>query len=126
MVAEYLLDTNPVIDFFNGKLPLAGKSFITEIVPSISVISYIELFSNKNIPETEWNQLVGFIQIAEIYDLTKEIVAQTITLRQSFKIKTPDAIIAATALVHNRKLITRNVSDFKRIPGLAIIDPYNL
>ena len=61
-----------------------------------------------------------------IYDLKKEIVEQTIILRQNFKIKTPDAIVAATALVHNRKLITRNISDFKNIPGLTIIDPYNL
>lgn len=61
-----------------------------------------------------------------IYDLAKEIVERTIILRQNFKIKTPDAIIAATALVYNRKLITRNNSDFKKIPGLLVIDPYVL
>lgn len=126
MVEDYLLDTNPIIDFFNSKLPLTGKKLITEIIPSISVISYIELLSNKNIPKLEWNALEDFLQIAQIYDLTKEIVTQTIFLRQSFRIKTPDAIIAATALVHNRKLITRNLSDFKNIPGLTLIDPYNL
>jgi len=35
----------------------------------------------------------------------------------------PDAIIAATALVSNLALTTRNVSDFKNIPGLKIINP---
>ncbi|MFN8360622.1 MAG: PIN domain-containing protein [Candidatus Kapaibacterium sp.] len=34
----------------------------------------------------------------------------------------PDAIIAATAIVHQRTLITSD-SDFKNIPGLLVIDP---
>lgn len=41
MVELYLLDTNPVIDFFNGKLPEKGKKLISEIEPVISVITYI-------------------------------------------------------------------------------------
>lgn len=126
MVELFLLDTNPVIDFFNGRLSITGKNFISDIEPAISVISHIELLSNKNIPAEEWKRLLDFIQITKIYDLKKEIIKQTIELRQNFKIKTPDAIIAATALTHNRKLVTRNVSDFKAIPGLIVIDPYNL
>lgn len=57
MVEQYLLDTNPVIDFFNGSVPIAGKNFIARIEPAISIISYIEMFSNKNVPKLEWNQL---------------------------------------------------------------------
>lgn len=126
MVGMYLLDTNPVIDFFNRKLSEEGKKLISEIEPVISVITYIELFSNNNISEEEKEKLSEFVKIAVIYDLSKEIVERTITLRQNFKIKTPDAIIAATALVYNRKLITRNNSDFKKIPNLFVIDPYDL
>ena len=126
MVDLYLLDTNPVIDFFNKKLPQEGKNLIASIEPAISVISYIELFSDKNISKEETILLTDFIKISVIYELRKEIVEQTIILRQNFKIKTPDAIIAATALAHNRKLITRNNSDFKKIPGLIVIDPYKL
>jgi len=96
------------------------------IEPSISVITHIELLSNKNIPPDEWKKIIDFIQIAAIYELTKEVVEKTIALRQNYKIKIPDAIIAATSLVHNQKLITRNISDFKNITGLTIIDPYNL
>lgn len=64
MVELYLLDTNPIIDFFNGRLSEEGKNFITGIEPAISVISHIELFSNKNIPAEELKQLLDFIQIA--------------------------------------------------------------
>jgi len=126
MVELYLLDTNPVIDFFNQKLSFAAKNFISAIEPVISVITQIELFSNKNISKEEVKELSDFIQIAFIYDLNQKIVEQTISLRQNFKIKTPDAIIAATAIVYNRTLITRNNSDFKNIPDLIIIDPYDL
>ena len=37
-------------------------------------------------------------------------------------IKLPDAVIDATAQVENRLLLTRNVKDFKKIPG--VIFPY--
>ncbi len=50
MEQKYLIDSNPIIDFFNGKLTVKGKNFITAIDPAISVITYIELLSNKNIP----------------------------------------------------------------------------
>jgi predicted nucleic acid-binding protein len=126
MVEHYLIDTNPVIDFFNGKLSAEGKKLIAAIEPAISVITHIELLSNKNIPQQEWQQLQGFIQIAVIYSLESSIVAQTIALRQNHKLKTPDAIIAATALTHDLTLITRNVADFKNISGLKVIDPHTL
>lgn len=37
--------------------------------------------------------------------------------------KLADAVIAATALVHNLTLVTKDVDDFKRVPGLEVIDP---
>lgn len=126
MVEQYLMDTNPVIDFFNGKLSEKGKKFIAAIEPAISVITHIELLSNKNIPPKEWEQIQDFIQVAVIYALESKIVEQTIILRQNHKLKTPDAIIAATALTHSLTLISRNLTDFKNIPGLVVIDPHTL
>lgn len=35
-----------------------------------------------------------------------------------------DAIIGATALEYGVPLVTRNVEDFKHIPGLQIINPF--
>ena len=35
-----------------------------------------------------------------------------------------DAIIAATALVHGLRLVTRNVDDLKHIDGLEWINPF--
>ena len=35
-----------------------------------------------------------------------------------------DSLLAATALTHNMKLVTRNVADFQQIAGLEIINPW--
>ncbi|MVN21709.1 PIN domain-containing protein [Mucilaginibacter arboris] len=42
------------------------------------------------------------------------------------KIKTPDAIIAATALAYDYTLITNNEKDFFAIAGLRIVNPAKL
>ena len=74
--------------------------------------------------DKEYNTLTDFINEAEIFELTPEIVQQTISIRKFHKIKIPDAIIAATALVHKVTLITRNTIDFVGIEGLNIVNPF--
>ena len=54
--------------------------------------------------------------------LTPAVVKQCVNIRRSQKIKTPDAIIAATAIVHNLTLITSD-SDFKNIADLVVLNP---
>ncbi|SEL54091.1 hypothetical protein SAMN05421740_106223 [Parapedobacter koreensis] len=53
-----------------------------------------------------------------------DVVIQTIALRKKRKIKLPDAIIAATAIVQKCTLITRNIQDFSNIKGLRLINPH--
>ena len=45
------------------------------------------------------------------------------TYSLSHKLSIPDALIAATALVHNVELFTLNVKDFHFIPGLTLFEP---
>jgi toxin FitB len=67
-----------------------------------------------------------FIGCAAILELTDEVINKTIEIRKSKKINLPDAIIAATSIVNNLILITRNTADFKNIIGLQVIDPHTL
>jgi predicted nucleic acid-binding protein len=67
-----------------------------------------------------------FINNSSVLDLNNDIVDKTIAIRKSKKMKLPDAIIAATALVGNLTLITRNTKDFENIFGLKIIDAPSL
>ena len=62
---------------------------------------------------------------ANILTLVDKIVEETIQIKQTKKIKLPDAIIAATALHHNMELITNNSKDFKGI-NLIVHEPIML
>jgi predicted nucleic acid-binding protein len=68
--------------------------------------------------------LQSFIGDALVIELEQPIKLKTADIRKAHKIKLPDAIIAATALVYDLTLISRNVIDFKGIQGLKVIDPF--
>jgi predicted nucleic acid-binding protein len=125
----FLLDTNTIIYYLKGSLPLSGMKAISAIVddrPSISVITKIELlgFNAPNAREREFTD--QFVEASFIFNLNDAIVNQTIELRKKHKIKIPDAIIAATAMVFNLTLITHNIDDFNKIFNLQCTDPHLL
>lgn len=125
---QYLIDTNAVIDYLGNKLLISGMDFMNTIidaVPNVSVVTKIEVLG-FNAPEQHNQLLVNFINDATVFDLTDNIVEASIEIRKKHKTKLPDAIIAATALVYDLVLITRNISDFKNIDGLKVIDPHSL
>ncbi len=41
MGTRYLIDTNAIIDFCNGKIPENGRDFLLNITPEISIITHI-------------------------------------------------------------------------------------
>jgi len=130
MGMNYLWDSNIVIYFLQQQFPPSAEKFIDELlskeIPTISAISEIELLCWKTATEKDMNLLRSFIHDAFVIELEQSIKEKTVEIRKMHKIKLPDAIIAASALVYGLTLITRNVDDFKKINGLQIIDPYNL
>jgi predicted nucleic acid-binding protein len=62
--------------------------------------------------------IADFITTSDVFQLTNDIVQKTIEIRRKVKIKLPDAIIAATAIVHNLTLLSTNDSDFVKVPKL--------
>jgi hypothetical protein len=126
--SQFLIDTNVAIDFLGDKLPFQSKKIIMEIIdliPNLSIISKIEILGFNSSIEVN-KILLDFISDSNIYQLNNEVVEKTIELRKRNKIKIPDAIIAATAIVNNLILITRNVTDFKNINDLKYKDSFNL
>ncbi len=128
MGTQYLIDSNAVIDYLTGKFPSRGMTFLDGVVnavPKLSIITKIEVLG-YNSPPADYQLMSDLIDVSIVFELTEQVVNQTIKLRTQYKIKLPDAIIAATALVHGLGLITRNMGDFKNIIGLTVIDPYNV
>lgn len=111
MGLTYLLDTNTVIDYVAGTLPPHGRLKVFKAFSEgafTSVVNRIELLGFQRVPF----QIVEFVEGLAIIPLNKEVEDAAIELRKKYKIKLPDAIVAATVLVYNLTLITRNVSDF--------------
>jgi len=128
MGTQYLIDSNAVIDYLSGILPVSGMKFmdgVVNAVPQVSVITKIEVLG-YNTPPAAYQFLIDFMNDAAVLELTDDVVNQTIALRQQVKIKLPDAIIASTALVNGFELISRNTSDFKNVGGLTVIDPHSI
>lgn len=93
--------------------------------PVISAITEIELLCWKTTNEKDLEVLHSFINDALVLELEQSIKLKTADIRMAHKIKLPDAIIAATALIYNLTLLSRNVSDFSSINGLNIINPWD-
>ena len=128
MGQQCLIDSNVIIDYLGGKIPVDKREFMNAVIndmPAVSIISKIEVLG-FNAPADELKLLEYFFTDVLVLEMNNQIVEQTILLRRNTKMKTPDAIIAATALVYDLTLITRNTSDFKNIQGLHIIDPYTV
>ncbi|HMQ49844.1 MAG TPA: type II toxin-antitoxin system VapC family toxin [Saprospiraceae bacterium] len=126
MGKKYPIDSNAVIGYLRGNLPASGMTFMNEVVnktPLVSVITKIEVLGFNTTPEA-YKILTDFFEDALVLPLSDEVVQKTIELRKNYKIKLPDAIIAATALAYNLTLITRNSADFQKVTGLVGVDSH--
>ena len=126
MGTQYLMDSNAVIDYLKGSLPATGMKFMNNVindVPHVSIITEIEVLG-FNTTLAAYTLLTDFFNDASVFNLTKDVANRTIDLRKKYKIKLPDAIIAATAITYKRTLITRNISDFKQITELNCVDAH--
>lgn len=113
----YLIDTNIVIYYFNGLTAdealhgLLRESFNLSIITRIEFLGWSEFAADPAL----FRRAKSFIRHATLFGRTQEIAEQTIQLRQQFRTKTPDAIIAATALVNGLTIVTHNTDDFNRL-----------
>lgn len=126
--AQYLIDTNAVIDYLGQKLPISGMAFmhhVMDTLPHVSVITKIEVLG-FNAPAQYYQLLTNFMDDVTVLGLTGEVAAKSIAIRKNYKTKLPDAIIAATALVYGLTLLTRNMTDFKNIAALPVANPHEL
>ena len=122
---EYLIDTNILIYHTKGSQGTIKffDNLITQRSFNISILTKIEFLGwSKHTPEG-FQKCQALIKPANIFPVDEKIANKAIELRRKKAIKLADAVIAATALVNNLKLATRNVDDFKAIAGIEIVNP---
>lgn len=130
MGIKHLWDTNISIYYLQQQFPINAEKFMDNLVkdelPAISAITEIELLCWKAAASKDLEVLQNFINDSFIIELEQAIKIKTAEIRKTHRLKLPDAIIAATAFIYDLTLLSRNLSDFKNIEGLKIINPWNL
>ena len=122
---KYLIDSNIISGYFSAVYSSEGMKLIANVIddiPKISVITKIEALSWISADKKKEDIVRAFVAASTIIQLSNEIAEESIKLRRSRKIKTPDAIIAASAIFHNYTLISSD-EIFQRIPNLKLINP---
>ncbi len=120
MGTGYLIDTSGYSRYLDDMLSIENSDFMDSVLenaPAMCFVVKIELRSFQGDIVKE-NTIADLVSNCAIMELSDEIIEKTIELRRKAKIKLPDAVIAATAIVHNLTLLSTNDSDFLKVPKL--------
>ncbi len=119
------LDANIVIAYLNGD-PIVieqivrwrkeGVTLFLSAAAEAEVLSFPALTATE-LQTTEHFLIENFISIP----IDRSLARHAAALRRMLKIKLWDASIAATALVTHTPLVTRNVKDFRKVPGIRLM-----
>jgi predicted nucleic acid-binding protein len=127
-VADVIVDTDILIDIAR-RIPEAityVDNLERRAIVGISSITYMELLVGcRN--KTEQRKVERFVRRFEIARLNETIADRAIALLQQYRLShgllIADGLIAATALVVDKPLASKNQRDYRFIAGLSLL-PY--
>lgn len=129
MNQAYLWDTNIAVYYLQQQLPPYAGNVMDDIAGNsricFSVITEIELFSWKSAAQFDFDLVNMFVDMSLLLELKKDIRKKASELRRQYDLELPDAIVAATAIVHGLTLITDNTTDFVGIEKLRLLNPFD-
>ena len=103
---NFVLDTNVVI--------YAQKGALAEALPHglyfVSVITEIELLSFPNLTAEQEEALLALLSDVSVVGIDEEVKRRSVALRRRFRLRLPDAIIAATAMTLDADLLTNDTA----------------
>jgi predicted nucleic acid-binding protein len=120
--SRYFLDTNAIVALLQGNSPLLQLLQNADWI-GISIISQIEFLAFSGLSQGDIQVFQQFVQRVEVVSLTTSdtlLIDQIIQLRQQYRLKLPDAIIAAMALHKNANLVTMD-REFVKVATLVVI-----
>ena len=126
-MSGFAFDANIVIDALVGFPPARAEIHRAVTLggrPWISRMAWIEVLSKGN--EAMVREAIAFLSRFGLDEIDEEISHRASALRRERpRLKSPDAVILATAQTRGRVLITRNTKDFPaEMPGIRV--PYIL
>ena len=106
---KFLLDTNFILAILNEQdsvIQLMSTRSIDDSDCAYSSITRIELLSFPKITPQDIDIIEGFLSRLEYIPFSSEIENEAILIRRQYKLKLPDAVIAATAKCLTLELLT--------------------
>ncbi len=115
---RFVLDTNAILYILNGDAALADLLYGERLYASI--ISEIELLSYPSLSPKEEMQIRDFLSEFEVVSITEAVRDQSSVVRKKTRLKLPDSIIAATAIVLGVPLLSAD-KQFRTVSELNFI-----
>jgi len=116
-----LIDSNIIIYSYSSYTYL--RDFLIKENTFVSEITRIEVLGYHHLTGDEELYFKDVFSLIPILIPDQSTYTQALIIRKKYNLKLGDAIIAATAVVHNLSILTRNLKDFERIGNLNCINP---
>jgi predicted nucleic acid-binding protein len=133
----YIIDTNVVSKYIRGLYAQATLEYIENILTTqtvcVSFVTQIELLSYN--PQTispeitaYRNSIQVFLTHIPVLLLDESIIAETIRIRKTTRVKLPDCLIGASAMTFGYNLLSSNSIDFDKMKplGLSLFVPEDM
>ncbi len=121
-----LIDTNIFIDHFRGYKP--ATIFLESLDKDdiiFSAITEAEIIAGKQCSEEKKKrEILEFLMRWQKKEVNNQIAIKAGDLTREYGMELADAFVAATAILYDTELLTRNVKDFSNIPNLIVRDPF--
>lgn len=93
------------------------RRFIAARSPAISAVSLVDVLGYHKLSAAERAHFEAFFVAVEVLPLSDSVVARAVSVRQARKMSLGDALVAATALVFGRELLTHNLTSSDKTPA---------
>jgi predicted nucleic acid-binding protein len=115
---ELVVDTNVFINLSLGKFNidpiLQDKIIFVSIISEIAILGFQKISDDDDV-----SFFMQLLSTCHVVDLSQMVKMKSIDIKRKYKLKTPDAIVAATAVVLEKPLLTFD-KDFLKIKELDL------
>lgn len=124
-------DTSFIIDLLRGDetaerlLDIIEKEAQPQKVSSVTVLELYEGVARSQMPESKQKRILDILETKHVVSADRAVMRKAGKLSDELvndgkRIEREDCIIAATALLNDEPIITRNTKHFGRVDGLEI------
>lgn len=121
-----VFDSSALILFLNDALPIETVDLLNRHLPTgrvlISAIVRAEILAWHGHSASSLDAARVLLDVCELVPVNATVADEGARIRRETGLKLPDALIAATALLQSAALVTANGKDFRRVPGLALVE----